>query len=275
MRERFKKFFDQKERPKILVVGDLILDEYIWGGINRISPEAPVPILETRSETLALGGAANVANNLVALGCEVHLCGAIGQDEKGDKLLQTIHNRSIQTEGIFRFVHRPTTSKMRIIAHNQQVLRIDKEDDRPITTETEKKLLQYINQMLPSMDGVICSDYQKGILTKKVIHAIMHKAKKTKKSVIVDPKSSDFSLYKDATVITPNLKEVARSVPIKITNKENLDRAAEYLLNLTRSEAILITQGKDGMTLFQNKAKPISIQTEAKKFSMLQAREIQ
>ena len=118
--------------------------------------------------------------------------------------------------------------------------------------------------MLPSMDGVICSDYQKGILTKKVIHAIMHKAKKAKKSVIVDPKSSDFSLYKNATVITPNLKEVARSVPIKITNKENLDRAAEYLLNLTRSEAILITQGKDGMTLFQNKAKSISIQTETK-----------
>ena len=174
MKERFKYFFGQKDRPKILVVGDLILDEYVWGGINRVSPEAPVPILETRSETLALGGAANVANNLVALGCEVHLCGAIGQDEKGDKLLQTIHNRSIQTEGIFRFVHRPTTSKMRIIAHNQQVLRIDKEDNRPITEETEKKLIQYISQILPSMDGVVCSDYQKGILTEKVIHSIMH-----------------------------------------------------------------------------------------------------
>ena len=180
MKERFKYFFDQKDRPKVLVIGDLILDEYVWGGINRISPEAPVPILETRSETLALGGAANVANNLVALGCEVHLCGAIGQDEKGDKLLQNIHNSSIQTEGIFRFVHRPTTSKMRIIAHNQQVLRIDKEDNRPITEETEKKLIQYISQILPSMDGVVCSDYQKGILTEKVIHSIMHRAKKLK-----------------------------------------------------------------------------------------------
>ncbi len=264
MKERFKFFFEQQDRPKVLVIGDLILDEYIWGGINRISPEAPVPILETRSETLALGGAANVANNLVALGCEVHLCGAIGQDEKGDKLLQTIHNRSIQTEGIFRFVHRPTTSKMRIIAHNQQVLRIDKEDNRPITEETEKKLIQYINQTLPGMDGVVCSDYQKGILTEKVIHAIMHRAKKSKKQVIVDPKSSDFSLYKDATVITPNLKEVERSAPIKITDKESLDRAAEYLLNLTRAKAILITQGKDGMTIFQNKEKPVSIPTEAK-----------
>lgn len=264
MKERFKYFFQQKERPKILVVGDLILDEYIWGGISRISPEAPVPILETRSETLALGGAANVANNLAALGCEVHLCGAIGQDEKGDKLLQSIHDRSIQTEGIFRFVHRPTTSKIRIIANNQQVLRIDNEDNRPIMEKTEKKLIQYISQTIPGMDGVVCSDYQKGILTEKSIHSIMHRAKKAKKPVIVDPKSSDFSLYKNATVVTPNLKEVGRSVPIKITDKGSLNRAAEYLLNLTRSKAILITEGKDGMTLFQKKEKPVSIPTAAK-----------
>jgi len=264
MKEKFKHFFNNSERPKILVVGDLILDEYIWGGVHRISPEAPVPILETRSENLALGGAANVANNLVGLGCEVHLCGAIGQDEKGDKLLQTIHDRSIQTEGIFRFVHRPTTSKMRIIAHNQQILRVDKEDNRPITEETEKKLIQYINQVIPGVDGIICSDYHKGILTEKVIKAVMHRAQKSQKPVIVDPKSSDFSLYKGATIITPNLKEVARSVPIKIEDNEDLGRAAEYLLNLTKAQAILITQGKDGMSLYQNKEKLVSIPTVAK-----------
>jgi D-beta-D-heptose 7-phosphate kinase / D-beta-D-heptose 1-phosphate adenosyltransferase len=264
MKEKFKYFFSSSERPKILVVGDLILDEYIWGSVQRISPEAPVPILETRSENLALGGAANVANNLVGLGCEVHLCGAIGQDEKGDKLLKTIHDRSIQTEGIFRFVHRPTTSKMRIIAHNQQVLRVDKEDNRPITEETEKKLIQYINQVIPGMDGVICSDYHKGILTEKVIKAVTHRAQKSQKSVIVDPKSSDFSLYKGATVITPNLREVARSVPIKIEDKADLGRAAEYLLSLTKAQAILITQGKDGMSLYQNKEKLVSIPTVAK-----------
>ena len=264
MKEKFKYFFSSSERPKILVVGDLILDEYIWGNVNRISPEAPVPILETRSENLALGGAANVANNLVGLGCEVHLCGAIGQDEKGDKLLKTIHDRSIQTEGIFRFVHRPTTSKIRVIAHNQQILRIDKEDDRPITEKTEQKLIQYINQVIPGMDGIICSDYQKGLLTDKVINAIMHRAQKSKKPVIVDPKSSDFSLYKGATVITPNEREVARSVPIKIRDDEDLGRAAEYLLNLTRAQAILVTRGKDGMSLYQNKEKLVSIPTVAK-----------
>jgi D-beta-D-heptose 7-phosphate kinase / D-beta-D-heptose 1-phosphate adenosyltransferase len=264
MKSKFKYFFDNKERPRVLVIGDLILDEYLWGSMNRISPEAPVPILETKSENLSLGGAANVANNLAALGCEVYLIGAIGQDEKGDRLLQLIQEKGIHTEGIFRFVHRPTTSKMRIIAHNQQILRIDKEDNRPITEGTEKKIIQFTNQILPEMAGVICSDYQKGVLTEKVVKNLMHRAQNAKKNVIVDPKSSDFSLYKGATVLTPNQKEVERSVPIKVNSDEDLERAAEYLLNLTRGEALLVTRGKDGMTLYGNKEKPVDIPTVAK-----------
>ncbi len=264
MKSKFKYFFDSKERPKVLVVGDLILDEYLWGGVTRISPEAPVPVLETKSENLSLGGAANVANNLAALGCEVTLIGAIGQDEKGDRLLELIKERGIHTEGIFRFVHRPTTSKMRIIAHNQQILRIDKEDNRPITEETEKKIIKFTDQILPEMDGVIVSDYQKGVLTEKVIKNLVHRAQKAKKKVIVDPKSADFSLYKGATVLTPNQKEVERSVPIKVNSLEDLERAAEYLLSLTRADALLVTRGKDGMTLYKNKEKPTAIPTEAK-----------
>lgn len=264
MKSKFKYFFDNKERPKILVIGDLILDEYLWGGVTRISPEAPVPILETKSENLSLGGAANVANNLAALGCDVYLIGAIGQDEKGDCLLKLIQEKGIHTEGIFRFVHRPTTSKMRIIAHNQQILRIDKEDNRPITEETEQKIIQFTNQILPEMAGVICSDYQKGVLTAKVVKNLMHRAQNAKKSVIVDPKSADFSLYKGATVLTPNQNEVERSVPIKVNSAEDLERAAEYLLSLTRGEALLVTRGKDGMTLYNNKEKPVDIPTVAK-----------
>ncbi len=264
MKGKFKDFFDSEHRPRVLVVGDLILDEYIWGGVSRISPEAPVPILDTRSETLSLGGAANVANNLVALGCEVLLVGAIGQDEKGDRLLALIKSRGIQTEGIFRFVHRPTTSKIRVVAHNQQILRIDKEDKRPITEKTEKKIVEFIKKVLPGLDGVICSDYQKGILTQKIIKTVVAGAKKHKKRVIVDPKSADFTLYQGASVLTPNQKEVERSVPIKINNEEDLERAAEYLLSLTRAEALLITRGKDGMVLYRNKEKPVRIATEAK-----------
>jgi len=264
MKEKFKNFLNSDHRPRLLVIGDLILDEYIWGAVSRISPEAPVPILETKSENLTLGGAANVANNLVALGCEVHLVGAIGQDEKGDKLLTLIEEKGISSKGIFRFVHRPTTSKIRVVAHNQQVLRIDKEDNRPITEETEKRIIKYINKALPDMDIVICSDYRKGILTEKVFSAVSHRAKNSKKRVIVDPKSSDFELYKGATVITPNQFEVEKAVPIKIQDKIDLDRAAEYLLNLTHAEVLLITRGKDGMTLYPNKAKPVDIPTQAK-----------
>ncbi|MCH8312619.1 MAG: D-glycero-beta-D-manno-heptose-7-phosphate kinase [Nitrospinae bacterium] len=264
MKSKFKYFFDNKQRPKVLVIGDLILDEYLWGGMTRISPEAPVPILEAKSENLSMGGAANVANNLAALGCDVYLIGAIGQDEKGDRLLELIRGKGIHTEGIFRFVHRPTTSKMRIIAHNQQILRIDKEDNRPITEETEKKIIQFTNQILPEMDGVICSDYRKGVLTEKVVKNLMHRAQNSKKIVIVDPKSADFSLYKGATVLTPNQNEVERSVPIKVNSAEDLERAAEYLLTLTRGEALLVTRGKDGMTLYQNKEKPVNIATVAK-----------
>jgi len=264
MKSKFKYFFDHRRRPKVLVIGDLILDEYLWGGMTRISPEAPVPILETKSENLSLGGSANVANNLAALGCEVYLIGAIGQDEKGDRLLELIREKGIHTEGIFRFVHRPTTSKMRIIAHNQQILRVDKEDNRPITTETEKKIIQFTNQILPGMNGVICSDYQKGVLTEKVVKNLMHRAQNAKKIVVVDPKSADFSLYKGATVLTPNQNEVERSVPIKVNSGEDLERAAEYLLSLTRGEALLVTRGKDGMTLYRNKEKAVNLPTVAK-----------
>ena len=147
MESKFKHFFNSQQRPKILVVGDLILDEYIWGSVNRVSPEAPVPVLESKSENMALGGAANVANNLIALGCEVYIVGAIGQDEKGDRLLKLIQERGIQTEGIYRFVYRPTTSKIRVIAHSQQILRIDKEDNRPITEETENKFISFIKNL--------------------------------------------------------------------------------------------------------------------------------
>jgi D-beta-D-heptose 7-phosphate kinase/D-beta-D-heptose 1-phosphate adenosyltransferase len=125
MKTKFKAFLESDHQPRIMVVGDLILDEYIWGSVSRISPEAPVPILETKSENLTLGGASNVANNLVALGCEVYLVGAIGNDEKGDKLLSLVEEKKILSHGIFRFVHRPTTSKISVIGHNQQIIRID------------------------------------------------------------------------------------------------------------------------------------------------------
>ena len=264
MKAKFKSFLDNKVRPKILVIGDLILDEYIWGSVNRVSPEAPVPVLESKSENIALGGAANVANNLVALGCKVYLVGAVGHDEKGRQLLQLAYERCINADGIFKFSQRPTTSKIRVIAHNQQVLRIDKEDIRSNVEETENKIIQYINTILPDMDGIICSDYNKGILTEKIMKAIIHRAKNHKKRVVVDPKRRDFSVYKGASVITPNQKEMEEASPIKIASQPDIERTAEYLVSLTKAEALLMTRGKDGMILFQNDCKPINIPTVAR-----------
>jgi len=264
MKAKFKFFLDNKVRPKILVVGDLILDEYIWGSVTRVSPEAPVPVLESKSENMALGGAANVANNLVALGCRVYLVGAVGQDEKGRQLLELIHDRSINADGIFRFTHRPTTSKIRVIAHSQQVLRIDKEDTRPNIKETQNKIIQYINKILPEMDGVICSDYDKGICTEKIVSILMHRAKNCKKRVIVDPKRKDFSIYKGASILTPNQKEMEEASPIKISSQPDMERTAEYLIGLTKAEALLMTRGRNGMTLYQNNCKPVDISTVAR-----------
>ncbi|MFQ5672773.1 MAG: D-glycero-beta-D-manno-heptose-7-phosphate kinase [Nitrospinales bacterium] len=264
MKAKFEFFLDNKVRPKVLVVGDLILDEYIWGSVTRVSPEAPVPVLESKSENMAMGGAANAANNLVALGCRVYLVGAVGQDEKGRQLLELIHDRSINADGIFRFAHRPTTSKIRVIAHNQQVLRIDKEDTRPNMQETQKKIIQYINKVLPAMDGVICSDYNKGICTEKIMSALMRRAKTCKKRVIVDPKRKDFSLYKGAGIITPNQKEMEEASPIKIASQPDMERTAEYLIGLTKAEALLMTRGRNGMTLYQNNRKPVDIPTVAR-----------
>ena len=264
MRNTFKDFLKGHVRPQILVIGDIILDEYIWGDVHRISPEAPIPILKTKSENSTLGGAANVANNLITLGCAVTLVGAIGKDEKGDRLLSMIQQRGINTDGIFRLDYRPTTSKTRILAHDQQLLRIDKEDNHPITENTENKFLQFIDDVIPIMDGVICSDYRKGVLTDNFLKKLIERTQKNGKQVIVDPKHTDFSIYEGASIITPNESEVSRSTPININSEEDLERAGQYLLNLTKAKALLVTRGKNGMTLYQNKITPIMISTEAK-----------
>ena len=161
-------------------------------------------------------------------------------------------------------MHRPTTSKVRVIANNQQVLRIDKEDNRPITEETENKFIKYINDIIPKMDGIICSDYHKGILSEKITNAIMHRAKNSKKKVVVDPKGNRFSQiqWRDGHH-APNQNEVERVAPIKINSREDLDRAAEYLLSLTHSDGILVTRGKDGMIFYSKKDKPFEISTVA------------
>lgn len=264
MNDRLKKILSDDNRLKVLVVGDIILDEYIWGSVNRISPEAPVQIVECKSQNMVLGGAANVANNLTSLGCKVYITGTVGVDEKGDKLIGLLKRMDIDTEGVVKDPIRITTNKIRVIAHSQQIIRIDNEDKRPVSGETEKKVKDYIEKIMPSMNGIICSDYNKGIVTDKVFRAMVHDAKRYKKMIIVDPKGSDFSKYKGANVITPNEKEVAAACPVKIQDEEDMERAIKYLFGLMHNDAILITRGKDGMSLFEKKGKATHIPTEAR-----------
>ena len=259
-----QKFLSPKNKIKVLVVGDIILDEYIWGNVERISPEAPVQILQAQSENFMPGGAANVANNLVALGCDVQLVGVIGNDSKGSKLIEILQEENVGYEGIQISDQRKTTNKTRIIAQSQHMLRIDNEDKRPIAPNIEQKIIDYLILTIPMVDGIICSDYMKGVLTDKILKAIMTHAKKNNKLVFVDPKGRDFSKYCGANILTPNAYEVELSSPDN--GKENYDMttAAKKILDMIQLDSLLVTKGKDGMCLFERGKEPLHIHTEAK-----------
>ena len=264
MNQQLKNLFSPDRKIKILVVGDLMLDEYIWGSVDRISPEAPVQVVEVKSENFILGGAANVANNLVALGCDAYLVGAIGKDQKGEKLIQLLHEENINCEGVKRFDNRPTINKIRVIAHSQQIIRIDREDKSHITKKTEKEIINHLLSKIPEVDGVLCSDYLKGLLTNNVLNAIMKSARQNKKMVFVDPKGKDYSKYNGASILTPNEHEVeVASVGFNGVDHD-LTKAAKKIMDTVQLDSLLVTRGKDGMCLFEREKEPVNIATEAK-----------
>ncbi|MBI1987651.1 MAG: D-glycero-beta-D-manno-heptose-7-phosphate kinase [Nitrospinae bacterium] len=234
---------------KVLVVGDLILDEYLWGNIDRISPEAPVPVLEWKEENLALGGAANVAHNLKHLGVQVFLAGVHGADEKGARLRALLQTAKIDVGGVIEDDSRHTTSKTRVLAHNQQILRIDREARHAIFPAMEGKLWGYIEQVLPQVAGVICSDYQKGVLSESLLSNLLRRAHALKIPVLIDPKGRDYGRYRGATVLTPNQKEAEAASGVEIHEEKDLETAGRSLLETVASDYLLITRGKDGMSL--------------------------
>ncbi len=262
MDDIINKIFSSKKKLKLLVVGDLILDQYIWGSVDRISPEAPVQVLESRSENFVPGGAANVANNLVALGCDVRLVGAIGADSEGGKLIQLLEEESVNCEGVKKFDHRPTINKIRVIAQNQQILRIDKEEKGPIEKKVEQEIIDELSSTVPLVDGIICSDYCKGLLTNNILEAIVSSSRKNNKLVFVDPKGKDFSKYKGATILTPNEYEVEQAGGS--VNNYDMVLAARKLMKQAQLDSMLVTRGKDGMSLFKSDNEPVHIPTEAK-----------
>lgn len=264
MDKQLQKMLFSNRKIKILVVGDLMLDQYIWGSVDRISPEAPVQVVEAQSENFVPGGAANVANNLSALGCDVYVVGAIGNDYKGNKFIQMLQELSINCEGIKRFDHRPTINKIRVMAHSQQILRIDKEDKRPLAKKMEQEIIDSLVSVIPNVDGIICSDYSKGLLSCAVLQAIIVNAKKNNKFVFVDPKGKDFSKYRGVNVLTPNEHEVEAVSTDSGGDGFDLTKTAKKLMETIQLESLLVTRGKDGMCLFETGKEPINIPTEAK-----------
>ncbi len=235
----------------ILVVGDIMCDHYVWGDVERISPEAPVQVLRWQREADRPGGAANAAFNLAALGCRVRLVGVVGNDEPGRWLLRTLKKAGIETKGVIRSSDRPTTLKTRVMARGQHMLRIDRETRDPLSARDERLVVAAVRTARKGAAGVVCSDYDKGALNARVFRAILEARGTT--FVAVDPKSRNFRKYRGADLLTPNEKELAEATPGHSAAARDVDnkRRAESLMRALGFKAILVTRGSSGMDLFE------------------------
>lgn len=246
----YNRILKEFKKKKILIIGDLILDRYIWGKVNRISPEAPVPIVEVTKEDFLLGGASNVANNIVALGGHPTIVGVAGNDRAGDTLINLLDEKGIPCQGVFR-CPRPTIVKTRVIAHNQQVVRFDKENKDRVEGKVLKGILEYLRKAIPIHAAVIISDYKKGVVTAELIREVLKNARPSHVFVSVDPKVGHFHLYKNVSLITPNLTEASLASGIEITDEKSLIHAGRTLMKKLSCGAVLITRGEQGMSLFE------------------------
>ncbi len=244
---RLRQILQGLPNPKILVVGDLILDRYADGKTGRVSPEAPVLVFEFDSERYLLGGACNVAANLHNLGAETSVLGVIGDDEAGRTLRQLLSDDGIDTGVLVTDRTRPTTRKTRYVAKTAQVLRVDEESKAPIAGDAEKDLLAVLGRRPFPWQSILLSDYGKGVLTPKVIRAAVDAAKSVGGIVVVDPKGKDYSIYRGVDLLTPNREEAEAATGISIKGTPELHKAAEKLRTITGIQTATITLGKDGI----------------------------
>ena len=241
-----------------------MIDEYLWGTVERISPEAPVQVVSVDREEITLGGSGNVINNLMALGARVSAAGVIGSGPNGKCLQDELSRLGVSSEGIISEKNRPTTKKTRIIAAQQQVLRIDRESKDNLLKKTHNAIVKSAVKMIPDVDAILISDYGKGLVSAELVSDLTARARKHKKLAIVDPKGLDFSKYSGAHVITPNKKEASLATGIEITDDKSLLEAGRRLVKKTGVDKLLITCGKDGMMVFETGRKPQKISTKAR-----------
>ena len=249
---------------RLLVIGDVMLDHYIWGRVDRISPEAPVPVVEVTRESVHLGGAANVAHNIVSLGGQADLCGLIGADDVGRRIRSELAGLRIGVDGLATDRSRPTTQKTRVIAHSQQVVRFDREQRREIPPAVERRLLSVIRRRIGRAHGVVVSDYAKGVVTESLMSELIGMAEGRRIPVLVDPKVSHIQYYKGARVVTPNASEALGAAGIEDRTEEGLMRAGRTLLARLGAQAVLVTRGEQGMSLFEKTGGTTHIPTVAR-----------
>jgi rfaE bifunctional protein kinase chain/domain len=252
------------KNARIMVIGDLMVDEYIWGSVSRISPEAPVPVVSVTSESLRLGGAGNVVNNIYTLGGKVLLGGVVGNDEMGRKVLQDLQKMGADARGVAVEADWVTTVKTRIIAHHQQVVRYDREVVRSMRPETLKKILTVLEERIQDLDAVLISDYGKGVVCPELMEPVRSLTLGAGKILTVDPKVKNFPLFQKVTVITPNHHEAAQATGRWIQTEEDLASVGRQLLGQLQAQSVLITRGEKGMTLLQDNGDITHIPTMAK-----------
>jgi len=248
--EKIEKIIGRIGKAKILILGDIMLDEYLYGDVGRISPEAPVPVVDIKEEQLKLGGAANVANNISTLGDEPILLGTVGEDDASIKLSQLLKNCNITRDFLINDSARRTTIKTRIIAHSQQIVRADREDTEEISDEIEKIILTRFMSVVDKIDAIIISDYGKGVITASLLEKVIPTCKKNNIFIAVDPKESHFFNYKGVSVVTPNHHEAGFVAGHRIINENDLKIVSRLLLDKLQAESLLITRGSEGMALF-------------------------
>jgi D-beta-D-heptose 7-phosphate kinase/D-beta-D-heptose 1-phosphate adenosyltransferase len=249
---------------RIMVIGDLMVDEYIWGNVSRVSPEAPVPVVSVTSESLRLGGAGNVVNNIHTLGGKVLLAGIVGNDEMGRKVIHDLHKMGLETKGVIVEPERVTTVKTRIIAQHQQVVRYDREITRPIHPENIQQILSLLEGGINELDAVLVSDYGKGVICEPLMERVRSLTQRAGKILTVDPKVKNFPFFREVTIITPNHYEAAEATGRWIMSEEDLMTVGRTLLQRLQVQSVLITRGEKGMTLFQHNGEVIHIPTMAK-----------
>jgi len=264
-KERLVKLKKGFSGQKIAVIGDMMLDCYYWGDVKRVSPEAPVPVVEVENEFYRFGGAANVALNIKKLGGTPIPLGVIGYDNEGSIFSSLIAEENITATGLVIDENRPTTSKARVIAHNQHVVRIDKEKKNPVDPEISKKLMDYFIGIVDELDGIILQDYNKGVLTSSFIKKIIRLARAKNKLITVDPKFNNFFEYKNVTVFKPNRKEASDVLGYRIKSDEDISLAGQKLLNKLHAKYVLLTLGEEGIAVFEKEKEERRMPTKARK----------